>query len=262
MTQLSGEDYRDDAVLSLLERIGSIVTSPLEIDKVLSRFLAELTSGLGVGACWIQLLNPDKEELALIAHQGFTKEMVREMGLLKLNQSLSSQVLSSGKPLTTADISSDTNNVMVAPVKAGFHSSAVVPLKTDDKVLGVMGLYSTALDRFRNYEIRLVSVISTYVAMVIDRELSLSQKDKLGKAEFYSTMSERQDFLNMLSHELQTPLTALVASAGLLEDELQRKPKDTQTRLIQNILHSASSLQDRLAELLQLFQSEITGMPP
>ena len=56
----------------------------------------------------------------------------------------------------------------------------------------------------------------------------------------------------MLSHELQTPLTAIIACTGLLTEELQKEENNTLLRLGNNIAKSASSLQTRLDELLNL----------
>jgi signal transduction histidine kinase len=69
-------------------------------------------------------------------------------------------------------------------------------------------------------------------------------------------LSEKQGLISTLSHELQTPLTALIASAGLLAEEIEKETKGSQPRLIQNILHSATSLQNRLVELLDISRTK------
>ena len=259
MMPLSQEPDRNNAHLSLLERVGNLISSSRKSKEVLDKLLDELASGLNTEACWIQSLDPDEKELTLIAHRGFTAEMAQEMRSLKLKQSLSGKVALTGESLISSDISTDPKYTLTSPIKAGFHSLAAVPLKSGSRILGVMGLFSSAPNRFTEYELKLLSIISTYAAIVPDKVSHLHHKEKQGEAELLSTINEKQEFLNMLSHELQTPLTALIASAGLLAEELEREQNSSHLRLIQNIIRSASNLESRLNELLDLSRAKTSG---
>ncbi|MFC1955470.1 histidine kinase dimerization/phospho-acceptor domain-containing protein, partial [Chloroflexota bacterium] len=66
---------------------------------------------------------------------------------------------------------------------------------------------------------------------------------------------EKQDeewlrFIDTLSHELKTPLTSIIAAAGLLAEELEAEGKEPYLKLIQNITHNANTLEVRIAELI------------
>jgi signal transduction histidine kinase len=62
-------------------------------------------------------------------------------------------------------------------------------------------------------------------------------------------------FLDTLSHELKTPLTSIIAAAGLLAEELGEAGNESHLRLTQNILHNASTLETRLAELIEIIKT-------
>ena len=62
-------------------------------------------------------------------------------------------------------------------------------------------------------------------------------------------------FIDTLSHELKTPLTSIIAAAGLLEEELQTAADESQRKLIQTIMRNANSLETRLAELLDIVKT-------
>lgn len=71
---------------------------------------------------------------------------------------------------------------------------------------------------------------------------------------------EKQDeewlrFIGTLSHELKTPLTSIIAAAGLLAEELEAKGEEPYQRLIQNITHNAHTLEVRLSELLEIVKT-------
>jgi len=59
-------------------------------------------------------------------------------------------------------------------------------------------------------------------------------------------------FLNALAHELKTPVTAVVATAGLLIEELDPKGQNSAVRLTQTIIRAIHKLEDRLSELLDM----------
>jgi signal transduction histidine kinase len=62
-------------------------------------------------------------------------------------------------------------------------------------------------------------------------------------------------FIDTLSHELKTPLTSIIAAAGLLEEELQTTADEPHRKLIQTIIRNANSLETRLAELLEIVKT-------
>ena len=63
---------------------------------------------------------------------------------------------------------------------------------------------------------------------------------------------EKVDFVATTTHELKTPLTAIIASAELLADELQPDDKSVPARLIQNIIRSAHSLDEKLSNFSEM----------
>lgn len=62
-------------------------------------------------------------------------------------------------------------------------------------------------------------------------------------------------FIDTLSHELKTPLTSIIAAAGLLAEELENIPDKSNQKLIQTILQNSNTLETRLAELLDIVKT-------
>jgi len=62
-------------------------------------------------------------------------------------------------------------------------------------------------------------------------------------------------FIDTLSHELKTPLTSIIAAAGLLAEELENAGDSSHQRLIQTIITNAGTLETRLAELLGIVKT-------
>ncbi len=62
-------------------------------------------------------------------------------------------------------------------------------------------------------------------------------------------------FMDTISHELKTPLTSIIAAAGLLAEELEATGDASYQRLIQTIIHNANTLETRLAELMDIVKT-------
>jgi signal transduction histidine kinase len=62
-------------------------------------------------------------------------------------------------------------------------------------------------------------------------------------------------FIDTLSHELKTPLTSIIAAAGLLAEELENSADSSSKKLIQTIAQNASTLEKRLVELLDIVKT-------
>ncbi|OGO30708.1 MAG: hypothetical protein A2Z29_00585 [Chloroflexi bacterium RBG_16_56_11] len=62
-------------------------------------------------------------------------------------------------------------------------------------------------------------------------------------------------FIDTLSHELKTPLTTIIAAAGLLAEELQARGDESCQKLGHTIIHNANILEKRLVELLDIVKT-------
>ena len=63
---------------------------------------------------------------------------------------------------------------------------------------------------------------------------------------------ERIDFISVMTHELKTSLTAIIASAELLAGELQPDDQSPPGKLIQSIVRNAHRMDERLSLLSQM----------
>jgi len=256
MAQLSDNPTRDSSNIYLLERISNLVSSPLEPEEIFERLLNELTSNLGAQTCWIQMLDADSNELRLVACQGCTDESMRSMNSIKLEQDIIGKVILQEEPVISSDVYADSKFESFTAIMPEIRSLVVVPLKSEGTCLGMIGLGTSTPNRFMEIELKLLSIVGVLIGHVADKATPNNLKCKANSSSVIFDMGENHGLINALSHELQTPLTALVASAGLLSEEIEKEPKGSQLRLIQNILHSASNLQDRLIELLDLSKTK------
>jgi signal transduction histidine kinase len=89
--------------------------------------------------------------------------------------------------------------------------------------------------------------------------LRFREKEEERFARLERAQRERLLFINSVAHELKTPLTAIMASGGLLQEELGQAGSPQQKRLVENMMSAATRLGARLNELLVAARSEKVG---
>jgi len=246
-------------VLLLLEDIIDTIADSTPDQQFSDQLLAKLTSAFVLDAGWIQLQEPKDDEIRLLAHVGMSSEAAMAACQLTSEGGPLSGVLQKGQTRVSPGKSTTIERTSLNLTEPGCRFYAAAPLKARAQIIGTIGLCSNIRSRFTVERLRLLSLVGAYAGIAIESIYRLSQRneEEIG-AQFVSDVSEKQEFLDALSHELQTPLTALIASTGLLIEELQKNPQGTQIRLAQNIARSASSLQNRLTELIDLSRAKTT----
>jgi len=74
--------------------------------------------------------------------------------------------------------------------------------------------------------------------------------EKTARVELERQNAEKTEFLHNVSHELKTPLTAIIASSELLEERISVSGIDYGDQLTGNILRAALNMDSRVSELL------------
>lgn len=109
--------------------------------------------------------------------------------------------------------------------------------------------------------------------MVLQRQLDkerLGLRAKVAEAtaelenanqELDRTNSQRQRFLTTISHELKTPLTAIMGRAETLKEELWGPLTEEQKKALNRITESGSYLGELVSDLLDLAKVESTDVP-
>jgi PAS domain S-box-containing protein len=85
-----------------------------------------------------------------------------------------------------------------------------------------------------------------------ERIIDLYQQEKAHREELQEEARTRGLFINVLAHELRTPVTPIMASTSMLIDLYSDQPEDIKKKLVNNIYTGTRTLSRRLEELLDL----------
>jgi len=158
-------------VASRLRSIGavtSIVTSSLELERILDGALDKVLEVMSAKVASVYLLNEETEQLVLAAYRGVSPARARETDPIALGESLAGQVRQSGEPVVLGDFFDDPGLAACLEGAAGMRSFVAVPLKSGDEVLGVMTLADSQRHQFTTQDVHLLTAICGQVGVAIE----------------------------------------------------------------------------------------------
>jgi len=240
--------------LYVLSDISDIVSSSLSEREVLDGVLWELGNVIDLDVCWVHKYSPGNKTLTLVLHHGLPDQIVKELEAMTVGNDIIGVVAQTRKPLFCNDMANDANYRWESAVQSGFLSFIASPIISGGQLLGIIGGLSAKADIFTVNELKLMAAVSASISEVCRKVSSGPVDNEAAKQQ--DEITHTHLFLSALSHELKTPLTAIIASTGLLIEELDRRHETVLLKLAQNISRSASSLQNRLNELINLSKNK------
>jgi signal transduction histidine kinase len=145
----------------------------------------------------------------------------------------------------------------------GTKAYVIVPMVARDRVLGAITFVTAdARRRFGDIDVVIAEDLARRAAMALDNARLHRQAERarqeaaLARDEAEAAAKSRGEFVAMVSHEVRTPLNAIVGYAQLLELELSGALTDTQRSYVQRLRDSGRHLVRLVDDVLDLSKSE------
>lgn len=134
------------------------LSGSLDVKEILHSLSTEVATALGVKAASIRLLNEDKQTLELVTAYGLSEKYLQK-GPVSAKKSIAQTL--TGKPVVIKDAATDKRvQYRRMNKEEGIVSILSVPIKTKEKVIGVLRLYSAVEREFTPDEIMLVTTLA------------------------------------------------------------------------------------------------------
>ncbi len=188
--------------------------------------------------CSIMLLDDKGKELAIKATQSLSEEYKRKPNI-KVEQSLSGQVVKTKKPMVVFDVRlEDRYAYRDLAIKEGLSSMISVPMIVKDKVIGIINVYTQDPHEFTQEEINVLQMVANQAAIAVENTKLMEETLKAKEALETRKLVERAKGVLMrlqgLSEEAAHKLIHKksmdsckamkdVAESILLMDEFQKK---------------------------------------
>jgi len=202
----------------------------LSLEGLLDYVSGEIKRLLGVEGALVILLDEEKKELFFksAAFDDLDAEKRFKEIRFPAEKGVSGKVVRTGKPIIVPDVSKDPHFYSVVDIKAGFRTKSMldVPLRSKDRIIGVLCAMNKKTGSFDNTDVELLNMLAGTVALSIENA-RFSDELKGAYKEVSSLNRAKDKVINHLSHELRTPLSILSASLNILEKDLSSLPKKT-----------------------------------
>jgi signal transduction histidine kinase len=242
--------------LSAISRLTKVISSDISLDRVFSIFAQDLKELVSCDRISISLIEGDRARF--LAVYPVTGNKLKQQTVYSLEGSATGWVAKHKTTLIEPDLAQEKLFLHDdIKLKMGLRSSIYVPLFSRGKVFGSLNLSSFQPNAYGAREREIVEQLAAQIAEFIGNTRAYSL-ERAQRIDMERQVREKSEFMAILSHELKTPLTSIIASGELLSEEIQEQ--GPQRRLIQNIVRSAHNLLVRLNGLLDVSKNEV-GSP-
>ncbi|MDB5079092.1 MAG: hypothetical protein JWP00_1016 [Chloroflexi bacterium] len=185
-------------------------------------------------------------------HTGCSPEIIEWLNS-PFFQELSEGIVASTRPLIVPNVEEDTR--FSNAINFGVSSLLCVPLRTADKVIGVLyGIDYIARD-FTPHEINLILTFANQAALAIENA-QLFTEGQQAYEELQELDKIKDEFVSIASHEIRTPLALIKGySSTLLRFDLKLSP-EKQQKFITGIDDAANRLVNLINNLLSVSRIE------
>ena len=137
-----------------------------------------------------------------------------------------------------------------------------VPLRTGRTAVGVIGLDSDRRDGplLTPEQQRLLDALADQAALAIERIQLVADVDRARLAAEADRL--RSALLTSISHDLKTPLAAILGAAGTLRDYFASMPEEDRADLLSTVVDESERLNRFIANLLDMTKIESGAMEP
>jgi GAF domain-containing protein len=156
---------RIETSTNLFLELASAINSSLDIREVLNSMSEKTCKALGMKGITIRLLNEDRNSLELVASYGLSKAFL-DKGPISPHESITEGLR--GKTIIIEDAGNDERLQYPRETKKeGIRSMVCVPVRSWEKVIGVMRLYSDSVRKYPRDFITLVEALAHTGALAI-----------------------------------------------------------------------------------------------
>ncbi len=240
-------------VINALTQFLSTLPDPSQHLEVVLRYAVEIVD---MDAGMILLHDQHADGLTLAAHYGLPEGMppdLRDFPTRSLH-GVACLAMTTGKPLLICTIDRE-KHIMDEPLETGgFCDVMAVLLATDKTILGVLLVGSRSHRNLTTEDLALFTTIGQQLGqtfMNAQLRRTASEMEALREADRL-----KSQFIAAVSHDLQSPLTAIRASVESLLDQVGVQSAQMQECLLYNIAGQASRLDRLIDQLLDLSRIE------
>jgi len=216
--------------LLALNAIASTVSQSLSLDVILNSALDKVLELIEGEVGGILLLDEKSQTLSYRVHRGLSDQFVQGIAGLALGEGIAGQVAEQGETLVVDDISRDPRVSRPVVAEEGLNAFISVPLKSKEKVVGVLNIASRKPRPFHQQEVQLLTAVGHQLGIAIEnaqlyQELQL--KEQMRAELLRQIITAQEDERRRVARELHDVTSQALATLAVRVEALAAMPESS-----------------------------------
>jgi PAS domain S-box-containing protein len=241
--------------LQLLFNTASDLLSSQQPLALIHSFYQKLAEQIGLDVYFNYLAEDNSQVMHLVSFTGVSEEIAKEYECLKFGQSVCGIVAQERHPIYIENVQQSTDPKTELIRSLGITAYYGYPLIASARLLGTLCFGSRSCSRFTENQRGMMQAVCDQIAIAMERSSLIAslqqQTEQLREAN-----RMKDEFLAILSHELRSPLNAILGWAQLLRS---RKLSDIQIAKAMETIERNARMQTQLVEDLLDISRMIRG---
>ena len=201
-------------ILEAANRCGRALASSLDLDQAFSAFIRELRALVAFERVTLVLVEKGRAEVIAVAGRG-TGRVFPPGSARPVAGSVLEEVLE-GKLVYRESIDPPAYPEEVELLGLGLRSRVLAPLQVGPRTIGMLGLVRAEANAFAPAELELLSLLGRLVATAV-QNIRAYEAERSTADELRRLSALRADFVSLVSHELRSPMSAVIGAARTLQ---------------------------------------------
>jgi signal transduction histidine kinase len=214
------ESLRDELarradLLDAANRCARALSSSLDLDGAFGAFIRELRGLVPFDRVAIVLAEEGTTRVIATAGEGAT-EVMPPGSVSSLEGNLVNDLVARGQTIYRRDMARRQYVEEEWMTRLGLRCRVAAPLLLGARVTGMLSLSRREVDAFDEHEIELVTLLGRLAASAV-QNIRAYESERRTVEELRRLSALRADFVSLVSHELRSPMAAVIGAARTLE---------------------------------------------
>ncbi len=227
--------------LSVMQRIDRELNTELDVKRVMGITLDWAIKQTGATAGAVGIVG--ETTIAIIATQGYGHETPAQ-GMWPRDKGLPGRVVTRGEPMLFRDQQLEPDPQRLATSRAQL----MLPIKSEQKVVGLMSLESPNPEAFTEEQVAFVTRLMDHASVAITNARLY--------AEVHAANIAKSEFVSFVAHELKTPMTSIRGYTDLLNSAAVGPVNEMQKQFLGTIRGNVDRMSTLVSDLADIARIE------
>jgi len=240
-------------ILEAANRCARALASSLELEAAFGEFIGEVRAVVPFDRIAVVLVEGDR--LEVLATAGVGADEVMPPGSTRPTSGSIFDTLAHGRTVYRRDMTEGRHPEEEDLVRLGLRSRLTAPLMIGSRAMGLISFVRREPDAFSSEEVELVSLIGRLAATAVQNIRAYDAEHRTVD-ELRRLSALRADFVSLVSHELRSPMAAVIGAAQTLEARWRELTPEQRSSFLALIAGETSRLADLIADVLDTSRIE------